>query len=395
MTTKLVPLEDVATIIGGGTPSRSIPDYFGGDIPWVTPTDVTKLEKLHIERTKESITADGLNSSSAKLLPTNSVLLTSRATIGFVAVTTMPMATNQGFINFICKQNLLPEYLARWLMTQKDTLLQLAGGTTFKEVSKTNVRKLKIPLPPIVEQERIVDVLSNAAGIQRLRKSADNKLKRLAPSLFVEIFGNPVENPKRWPVISLNEAIIGGFKNGLYLPKEYYCAKDEVNSVEMVHMSDVFSGKVQRGNLKRVKVSPEQLSSWNVTDKDLLLARRSLNFDGAARTTLVQPSDSPLVFESSVIRLTPDARHVTPVFLHYYLNNESVRKSFIVPKITGSTIYGINQASLSTVRVYLPPLDAQLRFSEVVSKLDALGEIASKANTAVSQIVGALYNTMM
>ena len=103
-------LAEVSTLVGGGTPSRLEQAYFDGAIPWATPTDVTKLQGRHLTVTKEKITDNGLKNSSAKLLPARSVLLTSRATIGFVAINSVPMATNQGFINFICGPDLIPEY---------------------------------------------------------------------------------------------------------------------------------------------------------------------------------------------------------------------------------------------------------------------------------------------
>ena len=198
-------LAEVSTLVGGGTPSRLEQAYFDGAIPWATPTDVTKLQGRHLTVTKEKITDNGLKNSSAKLLPARSVLLTSRATIGFVAINSVPMATNQGFINFICGPDLIPEYLAYWLSKQREYLISLASGTTFKEVSKGVVKNLKIPLPPLAEQQRIVDILDRAASIQRLRAEADAKLRELIPALFVDMFGDPVTNPKGWPIISLNE----------------------------------------------------------------------------------------------------------------------------------------------------------------------------------------------
>ena len=92
-----VPLAEVCTIVGGGTPRRSNAAYFDGTVPWATPTDVTALDSLFIERTKEAITEVGLNESSARLVPAGTVLMTSRATIGYTAIATRPMATNQGF----------------------------------------------------------------------------------------------------------------------------------------------------------------------------------------------------------------------------------------------------------------------------------------------------------
>ena len=121
-------LEGVANVLGGGTPSRRQSTYFGGAIPWATPTDVTALDGIYISKAKEAITDEGLQNSSAKLMPAGAVLLTSRATIGYTAVAEVPICTNQGFVNFVSGPDLVPEFLAYWLRTQKTKLIQHAGA---------------------------------------------------------------------------------------------------------------------------------------------------------------------------------------------------------------------------------------------------------------------------
>ncbi|NDJ24440.1 hypothetical protein GS682_22910 [Nostoc sp. B(2019)] len=203
-----IEIDKISEIVGGGTPSRNNSDYFDGDILWATPTDVTALDNLWIEKTKEKITQTGLKNSSAKLLPCGTVLMTSRATIGATAIAHYPMATNQGFANFICNENLLyNEYLAYWLPSIKPYLLNLAGGTTFKEIAKSALKKIKIPLPPLLEQRRIVSILREADEIRCLRKQANEKRKKFLQSVFFELFGNP--DPKRnnrgWEIVKLED----------------------------------------------------------------------------------------------------------------------------------------------------------------------------------------------
>lgn len=149
-----VPLGEVSDIVGGGTPRRSNPAYFGGLIPWARPTDVTALAGMCIEMTEERITEIGLRESGARMVPAGTVLLTSRATIGHTAIAATPMATNQGFANLMCGQRLLPEYLAYWLRLRRDHLIHLAGGSTFKEISKSTLKKVEIPIPPLDLQRR-------------------------------------------------------------------------------------------------------------------------------------------------------------------------------------------------------------------------------------------------
>ncbi|MDD4979540.1 MAG: restriction endonuclease subunit S [Gallionella sp.] len=213
MTWKTARLEEVAQVLGGGTPSRTEKSYFGGSIPWATPTDVTSLNGLYIGKAKETITDEGLKNSSTKLMPAGAVLLTSRATIGYTAVAEVPMCTNQGFVNFVCGPELMPEFLAYWLQTQKSKLIQHAGGTTFKEIARGTLRKFEIAFPPIAEQRRIVDILSRAEGIVRLRRDAEKKAVELIPALFLDMFGDPATNPKGWttsPIVELCAVQTGG-----------------------------------------------------------------------------------------------------------------------------------------------------------------------------------------
>ncbi len=170
-------LGKVGTIIGGGTPRRNNAAYFGGSIPWATPTDITALSGISIESTKETITEAGLRASSARLVPTGAVLLTSRATIGDTAIAALPMATNQGFANFICGECVLPEYLSIWLRLQRNYLLQLAGGTTFKEISKSALKKIAVPIPLLDEQRRFATLTRKALGVsERCRNAAASAL---------------------------------------------------------------------------------------------------------------------------------------------------------------------------------------------------------------------------
>lgn len=379
---RIARLEDVTQVLGGGTPSRTEQSYFGGGIAWATPTDITKLDRLYISQTKETVSEEGLRNSSTKLMPAGAVLLTSRATIGFTAISTVPICTNQGFINFICGPDLVPEYLAYWLRTQRDKMIQHAGGTTFKEIARGTLRKFEIPVPSLPEQRRIVDLLSRAEGIVRLRREAEKKAAELIPALFLDMFGDTATNPKGWPVALLPDVLSRPFKNGLYLPKEKYAPEDSGTGVEMVHMSDAFYGEVKRGHLRRVLVDQKQVLDYGLTSTDLLVARRSLTFDGAARICGVPLSDEPLLFESSFIRLTPKLDVVRTAFLLNYLNSESTRKAYVLSRISGITISGINQAAMNQIPVLLPPTRLQ---NDFVSKVFDVQSIQSQQATATAK----------
>ena len=154
-------LGHVSTIFKGGTPKRNVDRYFQGDLPWARPVDITALQgALHIHDTGIHISEEALKNSAARRLPPGTVLLTSRATIGEIAITTVPMATNQGFANFICHEQLLNIYLAYYLRAIKDLLISLGSGSTYLEVTKGTLVGVAIPLPPLSEQTQIANFLN-------------------------------------------------------------------------------------------------------------------------------------------------------------------------------------------------------------------------------------------
>jgi type I restriction enzyme S subunit len=137
-------------------------------------------------------------------------------------------------------------------------------------------------------------------------------------------------------------------------------------------MSDLFYGIVNRGNLKRVNLSPEDTRKYSIDHTDLLVARRSLVYEGAAKPCRIPESKDPLVFESSIIRLKVNTTKLLPVYLYYYLSNERARFAHVLRYVTESTISGINQNGLSSIEVIKPPLPLQEKFAQIVQKFERL-----------------------
>ncbi len=140
-------LDDVCESVGGGTPATSRPEFWGGDVVWVTPTDVTRNDCLALLDSGKKITEAGLNGSSAKLLPANTILMTSRASIGYFGLMDVPACTNQGFISVLPKFDNSRMYLLQNLMDRVDEMEGLATGATFKELSKKSFRALSVLWP--------------------------------------------------------------------------------------------------------------------------------------------------------------------------------------------------------------------------------------------------------
>lgn len=154
-------LADVAQIVGGGTPSTKVPRFWGGDVAWLAPTEVVRQDGMRIKRSERTITREGLASSSAKLLPRNTVLVTTRASVGFTALADVELATNQGFQSLIPGPQLLPEFLMFWVQANRDEFTRRAGGSTFPEINKSKVKSIPITYPPLPVQRRIVDLMQH------------------------------------------------------------------------------------------------------------------------------------------------------------------------------------------------------------------------------------------
>ena len=216
-------LGEVTNIFKGGTPKRNVEKYFQGDIAWATPTDITKLNgALHIDDTETHISEEALGKSSARLLPAGTVLLTSRATIGKVAIARVPIATNQGFANFLCKEEIDNLFLAYYLRSNTDLLISLGTGTTFLEVTKATLVNVEIPLPPLPTQRKIAAVLSVYDDLIENNTRRIKILEEMASAIYREWFiefrfpGHEqvpmVESelgliPQGWEVVVASEAI--------------------------------------------------------------------------------------------------------------------------------------------------------------------------------------------
>lgn len=175
--------EHFFTVCSGGTPNCTIPDYWDGDINWITLADLSANDFVsEIVKTERTITKAGLDNSNARLLPVNAVVVSTRATIGRIGIARTKLATNQGFKNIIIKDNskVLPDYLAYVLTTQKDEMMRMASGATFKEISKENFCKIQVPLPPLEIQAKLVsEITSYRKIISGARAITDNYRPRI------------------------------------------------------------------------------------------------------------------------------------------------------------------------------------------------------------------------
>ena len=181
---KAVALKDVCRITNGGTPKSGVERFWHGGVAWLTPAEMGKRLTPYIGKTARTISQEGLANSSAKLVPPSSVILSTRAPIGHLAINEAPMAFNQGCRGLTPSDKLDTKYLYYFLYFSREALDELGTGTTFKELSSSNLASFQIPLPPLDEQRRIVAVLDKAfAGIATATANAQKNLTN-ARALF-------------------------------------------------------------------------------------------------------------------------------------------------------------------------------------------------------------------
>ena len=182
-------LGDICTIVSGSTPKSNIPEFWDGDIKWITPAELTE-DSYFINDSVRHITELGVAKTGLKPFPQGTVILSSRAPIGKTAIAGCEMYCNQGFKNLICSDKINPRYLYWFLTCNTEYLNSLGRGATFKEISKEIVANIEIPLPAIEQQIAIAEKFEKISELIALRKEQLAKLDRLVKSRFIELFGD-------------------------------------------------------------------------------------------------------------------------------------------------------------------------------------------------------------
>ncbi|WP_224984484.1 restriction endonuclease subunit S [Geomonas agri] len=258
-------------------------------------------------------------------------------------------------------------------------------GTTRGRISRTNLEKIEIPLPPLETQHKIVSVLDEADNLRKLRKQADDKMKELIPALFDEMFGDPVNNPKGWEIKKL-EDITTTIKNGLFKrPHEFG------EGTPLVNVVDLFSGyQVDLKRLNRVTASAEELEKYYVGNGDLFFCRSSLKKEGIAKCSVAEGIAEPTVFECHTIMARIDKQAVNPKWLAIQLNHPGVR-AYIIARSQTSTMTTVGQKDILAQKFIAPPREIQDSFIEKVNDLEAV--VMKQANSITH--LDSLFNSLM
>lgn len=236
METTTYKISDIGEVVGGGTPSTANSDFWGGDIPWISPKDLTGYKSVYISHGESFLNKTGLKSGT-KLLPKDTVLFSSRAPIGYVAIASNPICTNQGFKSIICNKEIInPLFLYYYIKGNLDYIKLFGTGATFPEISGAAMRKIKVQIPSLPTQQKIASILSaydrlienNTRRIRLLEQMAENLYKEW----FVRFRFPEHENvemvnglPKGWKTIHIKE--LAQLKSGYAFKSEWFVEEGE------------------------------------------------------------------------------------------------------------------------------------------------------------------------
>ena len=357
---KTVKLGEVTEIIKGGTPSRNVEKYFRGNIAWAIPSDITALDSfLYIDDTETHITEEALSNSAARLLPVGTVLLTSRATIGETAIATVPMATNQGFANFVCKEKLLNVFLAYYLRYIREKLNDLASGSTFKEVTKGTLLNIEIPFLPLEEQRAIAEALSDVDRLLNALEALIAKKRSIKQAVMQQLLTGKTRLPgfsETWVTKRLGEifTILAGSSKSQYITQGGKYIVVDMGSVAtdgqliVSKFTDYEGDFLKEGDLVMPK---DDIGGGKIIGKVAYIDANNLYVLGDHVYALRLIEGFPKFFS--------------------YLINRYETNSSLKSKVGGSAQLGLSRKAVVEQEVPIPTYEEQRTIAAVLSDMDA------------------------
>ena len=373
-------ISEIGDIISGATPKTTVPDNFGGEIPWLTPADLSGYTGKYISHGARNLTRQGYDSCSTHLMPAGTVLLSSRAPIGYVAIAKNEICTNQGFKSIVPKTFVNSEFLYYQLKSLKNTLQNLGSGTTFKELSAKKLATVQVVIPSLEEQKSIVSKIEELfskldASVAELQ-TAKEKLKVYRQAVLKEAFDSVQANSKRVTIKSVCETI----KVGIVIkPTQYYVEQGGVfafrnANVRRNYIEDKDWAMIsQEGHQKNLKSQ--------VHIGDVLIARSGVNLGMAA--TVPQKYDGYNAID--VVIAVPKKEFILSQYLAQYTNSpyglEIVRKNQ-----HGAAQGHLNVKEYGNLPIFLPNIPEQYSLlKKIESRLSVCDNIEQTIDTSLQQ----------
>ncbi|WP_297150470.1 restriction endonuclease subunit S [uncultured Prevotella sp.] len=371
-------LGEVCEVVSGSTPKTNVPEYWGEGHYWVTPAELNDTI-VYIDKTERQITDEALTKTKLRLLPVGTVLLSSRAPIGKVAITKTEMYCNQGFKNCICSDSIYNKYLFYFLRLKKEYLNSLGRGATFKEISKSIVESITIPLPPKSTQLSIVSELDKINELIRLKKEQLKDYDNLAQSIFYEMFGDPVENDKGWEVKYLND--ICDVRDGTHDSPQYL----QHSEYSLVTSKNIVNDEIDFSKVNYI--SEEDFNNIN---------KRSKVDDGDIIMPMIGTIGNPIIVHIdkvhkfciknvALIKFVAETQ-ISNLFLLNLMKCKSFN-DYLKSHNKGGTQKFIALGTIRKLRIILPPLPLQHLFAQRIEQIERQRSAVQKSITDLETLL--------
>ncbi|ENL6073462.1 restriction endonuclease subunit S [Vibrio cholerae] len=364
MSWPLVAFASIAEVVTGNTPSKADDSFFGGDIPFVTPGE---LDLGFVDNANQTLTEKGAKVS--RLIPANSVMVCCIGSLGKVGISSVPVVTNQQINSLVINQEVAyPLYVYYFCKTLKNTLNDMAPKTTVAIVNKTKFSALKIPLPPLETQKQIAAVLEKADQLRKDCKLLEQELNNLAQSVFIDMFGDPLTNPKGWEVRKLKEFYISekdGTKCGPFgsaLKKEEFVE----SGVPVWNMDNIaLNGTFRDGaSLWITKQKYEELDKYSVNQGDVIISRAGT----VGKMGVVKSIYEQSIISTNLIRVRFGDK-LDPLYFVCLMTYFKTRLKRLKVGDDGSFSH-MNTGILDQLEFPYPPVEEQQKYIQFRSKLD-------------------------
>lgn len=375
-------LGEIAEVVGGGTPSTTIGEYWDGDIAWLTPTEITSQDGTVVSDSIRKITDLGFKNSGAQMLPRDSVILTSRASVGFVALSGKELCTNQGFQSLIPKPSVLSKFLMYWIQQNRPEFESRSAGSTFKEISKSNVKSIKLQLPPLPEQKRIVDLISS---VDSYNKALQQQLESAKRSRNAVLHALLTAGGDDWLRAGLSE-ICTMIKRG-QAP-----SYTEQRSVTVLNQKCVRNGRIQFEFARQTDSNTKPINEWAYLRAEDTLVN-STGVGTLGRVAFVGPQDEPLTVDSHLTIVRPDENKIQPSFLGLSLHFREADIEGLAAGSSGQT--ELSREALGNLIITIPPIPEQKRIVEIITSMDKVTNQTQQTITESQNLRSGLLSDLL
>lgn len=366
-------LGDICEIVSGSTPKTGVAEYWDGDVKWITPAELND-ESYIINDSVRKITRQAVRETGLTPFPAGTVILSSRAPIGKVAIAGCEMYCNQGFKNLICSEKINNRYLYWFLKGNTEYLNSLGRGATFKEISKQIVSAIEINVPDISRQKEVVCQLEKVSEIIQLRKQELQKLDELVKARFVEMFGDMYLNTMEWRELHLETMadIVSGITKGRKI------AGKQLTKVPYMAVSNVKDGYIDWATVKTIEATDQEINQYRLLPDDVLMTEGG-DPDKLGRGSIIRTPLENCIHQNHIFRVRLDESHILPDYFAEYLKHQRAKRYFLGCAKQTTGIASINMKQLKALPVLLPPLELQNEFSAFIRQIDKSKEVVQKA----------------